>query len=80
MNENVVGAASMFTLSLLLAEVHLRAFRSPDATVISRFVNRWYARWWRRKDARGVVGFMIAACLFMALFFLGAVFYELVAR
>lgn len=80
MNENLVGAASMFTLSLLLAEVHFRAFRSPDATVLARFINRWYARWWRPEDTRGVMGFMTAACLFMALFCLGALVYELIAR
>jgi hypothetical protein len=80
MNENIVGAVFGLTLSLLLAEVHIRAFRSPDATVVTRFIHRWYARWWRPEDTHGIVGFMSAACLFMTLVCLGALAYELIAR
>jgi hypothetical protein len=79
-NNNVIGAVFGLVLSLLLAEAHLRAFRSPSANVMTRFLSRWYSRWWKPEDTHGVVGFMAAACLLMAVFFVAALAYELAAR
>jgi len=76
--DNIIGATFGLISSLLLAGVHLAAFRSPRATATARMVDRWYSRWWTSENERhGMLGFMCASCLFMALFFVGALIWEI---
>ena len=78
---NVIGTAFGVVLSIVIAVSHHAAFRDPNANAATRLIDRWYARWWQSaEDRHGMLGFMSAGYLFMAVFFIGALIWEITKR